>query len=187
LTVSISQSEIRTLLDTISKSGDPFSKRDKTLFALYAFTGIRKSEALLLRISDYDRDSKLLHLPYVKRSSKKFQVIPSILTIILDDYLKNTLIIDLSSPLFTGNSCNRFLTSRQVSYRFDKWKTISGIRRNLTIHSFRAAYASLLYQKTKNPLLVSYALGHSSFNTTKDYILDDSFDFRSTIEKIFAI
>ncbi|MBS3944571.1 MAG: site-specific integrase [Melioribacter sp.] len=191
-TTPITQEEITNLLTAISKSTDTFSQRDKALFAVYAFSGIRKSEALALRISDYDRDSKLLHLPIVKRSSKNFQTIPSILSNILDDYLpffKNT---DSSLPLFPGiqlktqlSSRQAGLSGRQVSYRFEKWKVISGIRRNLTIHSFRAAYASQLYKKTKDPLLVSYALGHTSFNTTMRYINEEFFDIFSVIEEVF--
>ena len=185
-TIAITQKEIISLLSAISQSTVTFSQRDKALFAVYAFTGIRKTEALALQISDYDRDSKLLHLPFVKRSSKKFQIVPSILSNILDDYLTSYGNADSSFPLFPGGSINTHLSSRQVSYRFEKWKIVSGIRKNLTIHSFRASYATQLYQKTMNPLLVSYALGHSSFNTTKRYINVDIFDFRSVLEDTFS-
>lgn len=156
---------------------------------MYAFTGIRKTEALALQISDYDRDLKLVHLPFSKRSSKKFQTIPTILSNILDDYLilicsRNA---DSSLPLFPSSRLQTYLSSRQVSYRFEKWKVISGIRKNLTIHSFRAAYASQLYKKTKDPLLVSYALGHSSFETTKRYINHEHSNFNSIIDDTFAV
>ena len=73
----------------------------------------------------------------------------------------------------------------QVSNRFERWKRISGIRKNITIHSFRAAYAVQLYQKSKDPLLVSYALGHSSFETTKRYINQDHLNFRSIVNDAF--
>ena len=94
---------------------------------------------------------------------------------------------DDSLPLFPGKELNKKLSSRQASNRFEKWKRISGIRKNLTIHSFRAAYASQLYKKTKDPLLVSYALGHSSFNTTMAYIAEDCFDITSVLNTIFCL
>ena len=186
-TTAITQKEIISLLGAISQSTDTFSKRDKALFAVYAFTGVRKTEALALRISDYDRDSKLLHLPFVKRCSKKFQTVPSILSNILEDYLASIGNSDSSLPLFSGVNINSYLSGRQVSYRFEKWKIVSGIKKNLTIHSFRAFYALQLYKKTNDPLLVSYALGHSSFNTTKRYISEDIFDLRSILESAFCI
>ncbi|MEW6508216.1 MAG: tyrosine-type recombinase/integrase [Bacteroidota bacterium] len=187
-TPAISQEEIRILLDTISKSSDKYSQRDKTLFAVLAFSGIRKSEALALRISDYDSLSKTLYLPRTKCGSKKSQPIPLVLSKILDEYISEIPrgnIIEQHSSLFPGLHNNSSLSSRQVSNRFEKWKGITGIRKNLTIHSFRAAYASQLYKITKNPLLVSYALGHSSFNTTKRYISEDIFDFYSVLENSF--
>ncbi len=185
-TTAITQKEITFLLTAISQSADTFSQRDKTLFAVYAYTGIRKTEALALRISDYDRDSKLLHLPFVKRSSKNFQTIPSILSDIIDDYLTSSEVVDSSLPLFPGSNINTYLSGRQVSYRFEKWKAISGIRKNLTIHSFRAWYASQLYLKTKDPLLVTHALGHSSFSSTKRYINEEIFDIRTVLQKLFG-
>jgi site-specific recombinase XerD len=187
-TPAISQEEIRILLDTISKSSDKFSQRDRTFFTVLAFAGIRKSEALSLRISDYDSQSRKIHLPRAKRASKKYQMIPSVLSEILDKYIdaiRSNVPGGLCLPIFPGQQSDSFLSCRQASYIFEKWKAISGIRKNLTIHSFRAAYASQLYKITKNPLLVSYALGHSSFNTTKRYISEDIFDFYSVLENSF--
>jgi integrase/recombinase XerD len=187
-TSAISQEEIRILLDTISKSSDKYSQRDKTLFAVLAFAGIRKSEALSLRISDYDSQTQKLYLSRSKRSSKKYQLIPSALAAVLDKYIKKYLSYEIAQqclPLFPGKHIYSFLSCRQASNIFEKWKKISGIRKNLTLHSFRASYATQLYQKTMNPLLVSYALGHSSFNTTKRYISEDIFDLRTVLEFVF--
>lgn len=189
-TTAIMQEEISILFNAISNSTDPNAKRDKTLFAVYAYTGIRKSEALALKISDYDSVSRILHLSKSKRSSKTSQIIPTILSQILDKYLLEERLKLItrdydSLPLFPGKKLNKKLSSRQVSNRFQRWKRISGIRKNLTIHSFRAAYASQLYKKTKDPLLVSYALGHSSFETTKRYINHDNLNFRSIVNDAF--
>ncbi|MEW6702251.1 MAG: site-specific integrase [Bacteroidota bacterium] len=187
-TPAISQQEISVLLNTISKSSDRYSQRDKTFFAVLAFSGIRKSEALSLRISDYDSQSRIIHLPQAKRASKKYQMIPLVLSEILDKYIdaiRSNVTGEPCLPLFPGKQADSFLSSRQASNIFEKWKTISGIRKNLTLHSFRAAYASQLYQKTMNPLLVSYALGHASFNTTKRYINEDIFDLRVVLDNAF--
>jgi len=42
------------------------ARRDEALFAVYAFTGIRRSEALVPRIRDYDASTKRLAFPLVK-------------------------------------------------------------------------------------------------------------------------
>ncbi|MCL4512342.1 MAG: tyrosine-type recombinase/integrase [Bacteroidetes bacterium] len=187
-TVPIRTEEITRLLKVISDSTDPLAGRDKALFSVYAFSGIRKSEALALKVSDYDNLSKTISLQRSKGSSKKLQSIPSILSKILNGYVESNLKdAELSSPLFPGQTPNAFLSGRQASNRFDKWKKVAGIRDNLTIHSFRTAYASQLYRVSKDPLLVSHAMGHSSFNTTKRYIKEGFFDIGTVLEKTFSM
>ena len=79
-TVTIRTEEITRLLKVISDSTDPLAGRDKALFSVYAFSGIRKSEALALKVSDYDNLSKTISLQRSKGSTKKLQSIPSILS-----------------------------------------------------------------------------------------------------------
>jgi site-specific recombinase XerD len=189
-TLAITKEEIKILLNTILYSNDSHSKRDYALFSVYAFSGIRKSEALALRICDFDPAAKTLVLPKSIRSSKKIQIIPSILSQILNEYLNSCSEIRATkntSPLFSGITDNAFLSGRQASNRFQKWRSLSAIREYLTIHSLRAAYATQLYKYSRDPFLVSLALGHSSFETTKRYIQYDLLNFHSVIDNTFTI
>ena len=188
-TIPINPEEISALLNTISTSNDLHSQRDKALFSVYAYSGIRRAEALALRISDYDGNAKILSLPKAKGGAKKIQPIPSILSFMLDEYLDNDFSLKHSNcklPLFPGNKPEDFLSGRQAGNRFDKWKRIAGIRKNLTTHSFRASYATQLYRSTKDPLLVSHLLGHRSVNTTTRYIKEGFTDIGDVLEKAFS-
>ena len=120
----------------------------------------------------------------------KIQIIPYLLSQILNEYLNSYSKMRTNknkSPLFSGITESAFLSGRQASNRFQKWRLLSGIRKNLTIHSFRSAYATQLYKISKDPLLVSLALGHSSFETTKKYIQYDLLNFQSVIDNTFAM
>ena len=188
-TTPINQDEISALLNTISTSNDLHSQRDKALFAVYAYSGLRKSEALALRICDYDGYAKILSLPKSKGGAKKRQPIPSILSFVLDGYLNSDFCVKRSNcalPLFPGNKPGDFLSGRQAGNRFDKWKRIAGIRKNLTTHSFRASYATQLYKSTKDPLLVSHLLGHRSLTTTTRYIKEGFTDIGDVLERAFS-
>lgn len=188
-TTPINPEEISALLNTISTSKDLHSQRDKALFSVYAYSGIRRAEALALRICDYDGNAKILSLPKSKGGARKIQPIPSILSSMLDGYLNNDFTVKNSNcklPLFPGNKPEDFLTGRQASNRFVKWKRIAGIRKDLTIHSFRASYATQLYRSTKDPLLVSHLLGHLSLNTTTRYIKEGYIDISDVIESTFC-
>ena len=192
-TIPISLEETTRLLKVISISTDPLADRDKALFSVYAFSGIRKSEALALRVSNYDRRSKTILLPKSKGSGKKKQLIPSVLCNILDGYIEtNFSKVSLGEnavvplPLFHGETAHVFLSGRQASNRFEKWKKVARIRDTLTVHSFRSGYASRLYQSSKDPLLVSHALGHSSFTTTERYVKHELLNLSELLETAFS-
>jgi len=189
-TTPINPEEISALLKIISTSNDLHSQRDKALFSVYAYSGIRRAEALALRICDYDCNAKILSLQKSKGGAKKTQPIPSILSFMLDGYLNNDFCPKHSNctlPLFPGNKPEDFLSGRQASNRFVKWKRIAGIRKDLTIHSFRASYATQLYRSTKDPLLVSHLLGHRSVNTTTRYIKEGFVDIGDVLERAFFV
>jgi integrase/recombinase XerD len=167
--------EITCLFSAIKKSDDPLAKRDEALFAVYAFTEIRRSEALALRIKDYDRVSSTLFLPRTKGGSNRIQPIPSQLAEILERYIsriERNFNFNADFPLFFGRHPEKPLSARQAQVRFEKWKKFSGIRKNLTIHSFRAGFATLLYEATGDILLVSRVMGHVDIRTTRRYIQD---------------
>ncbi|MCL4511473.1 MAG: tyrosine-type recombinase/integrase [Bacteroidetes bacterium] len=187
LTLPILPEEITRLLKVISESADPLAQRDRALFSVYAFSGIRRSEALTLRVSDYDPQSRTISVKSSKGYTRKLQPIPLILFDVMDQYVRVSLKnAEPSSPLFLGQGKNRSLSSRQASNRFEKWKKLAGIRDTLTIHSFRSGYASRLYQISKDPLLVSHALGHSSFSTTERYIKHELLDLSGLVETAFS-
>ncbi len=189
LTVPITLEEIERLLAVIRKSNDLYAARDGALFATYAFTGIRRSEALALRINDYDPMAMNLNLPRTKGGGKRVQPVISKLAAILQRH-----IVRLSrygagdlSPLFPGRQPCMALSARQVQNRFDRWKKSAGLRDVLTIHSFRAGFATCLYRKTNNLLLVSIALGHRNVSTTKQYIRLDVSALRDSMERAVLI
>ncbi|MBU1208280.1 MAG: tyrosine-type recombinase/integrase [Proteobacteria bacterium] len=78
------------------------------------------------------------------------------------------------------------MTTRRGRFRFNRWKALSGIRKNLTVHSFRAGFAAQLYQATGDLLLVQHAIGHTDVRTTVRYIGNHLFKIRQAIEKGFC-
>jgi integrase/recombinase XerC len=187
-TIPISIKEIRAILQTISASSNCQAERDRALFATYAYTGTRCAEALALRIRDYDKSSLALHLPRVKGGDSRRQPIPRRLSVIIAkwiDNLRQKEHTDLNSSLFPGRGPERPLTTRQVRARFYYWKKISGIREDLTVHSFRAGFATQLYRTTGDLLLVNRAMGHRNVQTTMRYIGNHFREIRAAIERGF--
>lgn len=188
-TVPITIEETLRLLETIRKSDDPQAGRDEALFATYAFTGIRRAEALALRKKDFDPVSSLLYLPETKGGNRDWQPVPSRLVAILKKRILKMKRNGHSAKwaaLFPGRHPEQPLSVRQANVRFDKWKRLGGIRESLTIHSFRAGFATSLYETTGDILLVARALGHNDIRTTKRYIGNNTPAIREAVEKTFS-
>jgi site-specific recombinase XerD len=189
-TVPITIEEITGLLDTIRHSENRQAARDELLFAIYAYTGIRRTEALSLMVDDYDRTSNVLYLRNTKGGGKRMQAVPACLAELLERYVGNNRRDDTaagSSFLFPGRRLQCPLSVRQAQSRFDKWKRHSGIREHLTIHSLRAGFATRLYKITGDMLIVSRAMGHIKLDSTRQYILTDVTDIRAAVDKAYPL
>jgi site-specific recombinase XerD len=130
-TIPMAVEEINAILQVISNCDSPYAERDKALFATYAFTGIRCAEALALRIKDYDRSTLLLYLPVAKGTTGRVQPVPRRLSFILEKYidiLHRNGQADPNAFLFQGRCPKKPLTTRQIRFRFKRWKAISGIQ-----------------------------------------------------------
>lgn len=188
-TVPTTAEEVDRLLGSIQNSDDPKALRDEALFATYAFTGIRRSEALSLQVDDYNQSLKMLSISKSKYNRKRYQAVTPRLSRVLDRHialLKKRHIHNRPLPLFQGRSPFYPLSTRQANHRFRHWKKLAGLREKLTIHSLRAGFATQLYFQTGDILLVSRALGHMSIDTTKRYILCDEKITKKAIEKAFG-
>jgi integrase/recombinase XerC len=90
-TIAIEREEIHAFLKTISSSGDMQSLRDEALFSVYAFTGIRRSEALGLTIGDFDPKTHTLFIANPKGGVCRHQPIPLKVVRVLEQHIKKTL------------------------------------------------------------------------------------------------
>jgi integrase len=181
-TIPITQAEVTTLLKSINH---PLATRDELLFAMYAYTGIRRSEALRLRVDDYDQLIKTMHIYATKGGGNRLQPVPTRLAYILERYIERQHCDD-APFLFPGANALKPLSTRQAHNRFDRWKGMAGSRRGLTIHSFRAGFATILYQTTGDIWLVSHALGHASLQTIRHYIQTDAAEISGAVERAFT-
>lgn len=172
-TTAITKDDINKLLDTIRSSPCKNKLRDETLIATYAFTGIRRSEALILRVDAYDMQEQTISLRNKGGKLKCVPVIPSLaktLRLYIDELTAPHIEQNRNQYLFPGRAEDSHLSLRQANNIFNKWKQIANLPKNLTIHSFRSGFATILYSCSKDMLLVSKALHHRDVRTTAEYI-----------------
>lgn len=167
--------EVGRFLQTIRQAHHPLSVRDRALFTTLAYTGIRLSDVIRLCQSDVDLRRRQLVLRRTKGGRRERRYLPVRLSPILTAYLRSRPTVDASTgePLFVGRQ-GRPLSPRAVQYRFAYWLRRARIRTPLSVHSLRHTFGTLLYQATKDLVLISRALGHREVKSTQRYAhLDD--------------
>lgn len=165
----LTEPEKRRLLKELHDRANPLAKRDRIIFELFLGTGSRLSELVNLDVDDVDLDGK--HIRIVgKGGVPQVKFIKSSLRSALRAYLAERRRADDSScpALFLSLRGTR-LCPRQIALRLTHWLVRAGITRKITPHGLRHTFATHLYAKTSDLLLVKRALGHRDISTTEIY------------------
>lgn len=185
-TLPITLQESRLFLTAIRRSADPLRLRDEALFSVYALTGLRRAEALRLELADYNPGAKTLRVKDLKAGRPRMVPVARPLGLALEKFLASLESNSAGGPLFEGRLCGKPLTVRQAQTRFERWRNAAGLRRGITIHSFRAGFATTLHRASGDLVLVSRALGHRDLRPTLRYVESCPGILPRVIEKSFA-
>lgn len=165
----LTEAEKRRLLKELRDRTDPLARRDRVIFELFLGTGIRLSELANLDVDDVDIDGKHIRV-LGKGGVPQVKFIKSSLRTVLRAYLpdrRRTADGDCSA-LFLSSRGTR-LCGRQIALRLTHWLGRAGIARNITPHGLRHTFATHLYAKTSDVLLLKRALVHRDISTTEIY------------------
>jgi integrase/recombinase XerC len=161
--------EVRRLLKSLSGRVSTIAKRDRVLIETFLATGIRLQELVELNIDDIDLDSKHLHIRRAKGGEPQVKFLNTHLRGLLRTYLQwRKKQGEYSTALFISQRGTR-LSPRQVGYRFEYWLRETGIEKDITPHGLRHTFATRLYSRTGDLLVVQRALGHKNISTTEIY------------------
>jgi len=173
----------RMLRDVGARKGDA-SARDRVMLEVLLNTGIRLSELVGLDIADVDVDGKRITIT-AKGGHVETRFINADLRRLLRRYLRRRAEVDTESPaIFLSNRGTR-ISTRQVQARFRLWLAWAGIDRNgLSVHSLRHTFASRLYWRTKDLVLVGRALGHRTMEASRIYVHEDDEALEEAMESL---
>ena len=165
----LTETEKKQLLKELHDRTNPLARRDRVVFELFLSTGIRLSELVNLDLDDIDLDGKHIRI-LGKGGVPQVKFLKSSVRTLLRAYLKERR--HLTSPdvpaLFVSSRDGR-LCSRQIAQRLTYWLTKAGIEKKITPHGLRHTFATHLYSRTSDLLLVKRALGHRDISTTEIY------------------
>lgn len=167
--VFLTEREKRQLLKTLRQTDTREARRDRVIIEMFLGTGIRLQELVNLDVDDVDLDAK--HIRIVgKGNVPQVKFLKTDLRSLLRGYLaeRRRMGVGDTTALFLSNRDTR-LTTRQVARRLDTWVGAAGIGKHLGPHALRHTFATHLYAKSGDILIVQRALGHASLSTTQVY------------------
>ncbi|WP_321315674.1 tyrosine-type recombinase/integrase [Halarcobacter sp.] len=142
--------------------------RNRLILKIIIYTGIRVSEMLNLRTKDIFREDDV-YILQVRGKGNKPRVV-MIKAKIIENDLQNWLSIRTCEDLLVCNKKGNRLTQAYVSRIVENILISAGIRKEKNgAHMLRHSFATLLYQKHHDLILVQEALGHADINTSRIY------------------
>ena len=169
------EDEVKKFLEAIEESDfKQNSNRNKLIIKVIIFTGIRVSEALNLKRKDITEDGDLFIIR-IRGKGNKYRIV-MIKRHLIEDHLNAIAInyINKEGYLFINKKGTR-LTQAYVSRIVEQILFKAGIRKEKNgAHMLRHTFATMLYKKQKDLVLVQEALGHASLNTSRIYTHFDS-------------
>ncbi len=137
-------------------------QRNNLILDFLLYTGLRVSELVSIRHSDFQTNNYTNSLKVLGKGNKvRYICIPEFLTKYFNTKKK--------SYLFGSVKGKKLLTKkvqRIIRIRVEK----SGIKKNITPHTFRRSFATLLNKKQVRLTTIQQLLGHTDINTTVAYI-----------------
>ncbi len=174
LPTHLNNEELETFLESIDKieMSAKVRARNRLLIKIIVFTGMRSNEALNLKIKDFSLENGCYTIS-IKGKGDKFRAV-MLKAFHIENLLKEWLIerelYPVKNDLLFCNQKGMALTQAYLYKQVERIINFAGLRREKNgAHMLRHSFATLLYQKRHDLILVQEALGHASLNTSRIY------------------
>jgi integrase/recombinase XerD len=158
------------ILETADE-GTPLGLRDRVCLELLYSSGLRISELLTLRISALKLSENLIS---VIGKGNKQRIVPfgNRAKMAIENYLnlgRPVLLKNKSSSLLVLNARGNKLSRMGFGKILRKYRMKSGIKKQVTAHTFRHSFATHLLEGGADLRAVQELLGHADISTTQIY------------------
>ena len=182
----MNKDEITRFLEAIDnyEFSEDIMYRNRIILKIIIYTGIRVSEMLNLKLKDIYKEEDV-YIIQVRGKGNKPRVVMIKAKIIqneLNHWLNQRICED---DFLVCNKKGNRLTQAYISRIVEKILISCGIRKEKNgAHMLRHSFATLLYQKHHDLILVQEALGHSDINTSRIYTHFDKERLKATTNLI---
>ncbi|MCE9501444.1 MAG: site-specific integrase [Leptospira sp.] len=156
----LSEEEIGMLLKVSS------NPKHKAILSFVYASGLRVSEVVNLKKSDIDFNRGTLFIRQAKGKKDRITILSSTCLSLLNNFRS----YELNSPwIFPGQQFKSHLSVRSAEKIFEIAKNRAGIKKHVSIHSLRHAFATHLLEAGTDIRYIQSLLGHKSLKTTTIY------------------
>jgi integrase/recombinase XerC len=176
--------EKRTLLRTVEQTRGDKARRDLVLLDLFLHTGLRLESLEALDSDDVRLAEKRLAVRTLKGGGETQKFLPAKLRDRLAAYLRWRSRIASDSPALFLSNRNTRLSARQIERIVPEWAGRAGIEKPITVHTLRHTFATDLYRRSRDLLVVQRALDHRQVTTTQIYAQVSDADLEAALESL---
>ncbi|MFP6049827.1 tyrosine recombinase XerH [Helicobacter pylori] len=174
LPTHLNNEELEKFLEGIDKieMSAKVRARNRLLIKIIVFTGMRSNEALQLKIKDFTLENGCYTILIKGKGDKYRAVMLKAFHIesLLKEWLTERGLYPVKNDLLFCNQKGNTLTQAYLYKQVERIINFAGLRREKNgAHMLRHSFATLLYQKRHDLILVQEALGHASLNTSRIY------------------
>jgi integrase/recombinase XerD len=171
-----------TAIDEFPYKNPIIGARNRLMVKTILYTGIRVGEAINIKEKDFTKDGDT-YVIQIRGKGNKPRVV-----MIREKIVANDLTIwkenrTCEENLFFCNQKNKRLTQAYIGRLVEQILLSIGIRKEKnSAHMLRHTFATLLYQNSRDLILVQESLGHSDINTSRIYTHFDKTQLRRTTD-----
>ena len=140
--------------------------KHRAILILTYSAGLRVSEVVSLKVNDIDSKRMLIHVRQGKGRKDRYSILSKNALDTLRTYAKE---FHPSEWLFPSDQIGRHLTERTAQKVFDTACKKAGIKKDVSIHSLRHAFATHLLEGGTDLRYIQELLGHKNSKTTEIY------------------
>ena len=146
-----------------------YGLRDKLIFTMFAYTGLRRTELINLNWNDINLGNRYLIVRKSKNKNQRIIPLHDKVMEFLDKYLTERLPLS-NNALFIGNTFQR-IHHNSLKNLFDRYINISGLSgKGFTIHTLRHTFATRPLNKNVSLVNIKNLMSHRSLESTQIYL-----------------
>jgi len=157
--VVLTKEEVTILFNSINNF------QHKLILKLYYASGLRLSEAIILKKKDIDFNENILWVRDGKGGKDRMTILSKTLSKELKEFSKYK---EKNDFIFT-NKKNEPLNPRTIQFAMEKAKLKSNINKDIHVHTLRHTFATHLLEAGVDIRKIQELLGHSDLSTTQIY------------------